>query len=157
MASVNKVQIIGRLGRDPEIRHSPDGTAVANMSVATTSKWKDKNSGEWREDVEWHRVVMYGRTAEVAAEYLHKGSPVYTEGRLKTRKWEDKQGIERYTTEIIADNMQMLGGRDEQSQGDSTQSAPKQQYGQPQQNTYAQAKGGAPQQSMGNIDSDIPF
>lgn len=151
MASVNKCIIVGNLGRDPEIRHSPDGTAVANMSVATTSKWKDKNSGEWREDVEWHRVVMYGRTAEVAGQYLKKGSAVYIEGRLKTRKWEDKQGVDRYTTEIVADNMQMLGGRDEQAQGDST---PKQQYGQPQQ-SYGQPKPQA--QDIGDMDSDIPF
>jgi single-strand DNA-binding protein len=112
MASVNKVILIGNLGRDPEVRYSPDGAAIANLSVATTSSWKDKASGERKDETEWHRVVFYGRTAEVAGEYLKKGRPVYIEGRLKTRKWTDKEGQEKYTTEIVGDTMQMLGGRE---------------------------------------------
>ncbi len=113
MASVNKVIIVGNLGRDPEVRYSPDGAAICNVSIATTSTWKDKNSGERREDTEWHRVVFYNRLAEIAGEYLKKGRSVYVEGRLKTRKWQDKDtGADRYSTEIVADQMQMLGGRE---------------------------------------------
>ncbi len=112
MASVNKVIILGNLGRDPEVRYSPDGSAICNVSVATTSTWKDKASGEKREETEWHRIVFYHRLAEIAGEYLKKGGQVYIEGRLKTRKWQDKEtGAERYSTEIVADSMQMLGGR----------------------------------------------
>ncbi len=113
MASVNKVILVGNLGRDPEVRYSPDGAAICNLSLATTSQWKDKASGERREETEWHRVVMYNRLAEIAGEYLKKGRSVYIEGRLKTRKWQDKDtGADRYSTEIVADQMQMLGGRD---------------------------------------------
>ena len=112
MASVNKVILVGNLGRDPEVRYSPDGAAICNVSIATTSNWKDKNSGERREETEWHRVVFYNRLAEIAGEYLKKGRPVYVEGRLKTRKWQNKEGVDQYTTEVVADQMQMLGGRD---------------------------------------------
>src|ERR1700758_5529498 len=111
MASVNKVILVGNLGRDPETRYSPDGAAITNVSVATTSQWKDKNTGEKREETEWHRVAFFGRLAEIAGEYLRKGSQVYIEGRLRTRKWQDKEGRDRYTTEIVAAEMQMLGGR----------------------------------------------
>ncbi|MGE0797442.1 MAG: single-stranded DNA-binding protein [Lautropia sp.] len=112
MASVNKVILVGNLGRDPETRYSPDGAAICNVSIATTSQWKDKASGERREETEWHRVTFYGRLAEIAGEYLKKGRSVYVEGRLKTRKYTDKQGIEKYATDIIADQMQMLGSRE---------------------------------------------
>ena len=112
MASVNKVILMGNLGRDPEVRYSPDGAAVCNVSIATTSSWKDKTSGERREETEWHRVVFYNRLAEIAGEYLKKGRPVYVEGRIKTRKWQNKEGVDQYTTEVVADNMQLLGGRD---------------------------------------------
>jgi len=113
MASVNKVILVGNLGRDPEVRYTPDGAAICNVSIATTSQWKDKNSGERREETEWHRVVFYNRLAEIAGEYLKKGRSVYVEGRLKTRKWQDKDtGADKYTTEIVADQMQMLGGRE---------------------------------------------
>ncbi|WBF65501.1 MAG: single-stranded DNA-binding protein [Candidatus Kinetoplastibacterium crithidii] len=113
MASVNKVIIVGNLGRDPEVRYTPEGSAICNMSVATTSQWKDRNSGERREETEWHRVVLYNRLAEIAGEFLKKGRPVYLEGRLKTRKWQDKEtGTDRYSTEIIVDQMQMLGSKD---------------------------------------------
>ena len=118
MASVNKVILVGNLGRDPEVRYSPDGAAICNVSIATTSQWKDKASGERREETEWHRVVMYNRLAEIAGEYLKKGRSVYIEGRLKTRKWQDKDtGADRYSTEIVADQMQMLGGREGGGEG----------------------------------------
>lgn len=112
MASVNKVTLIGNLGRDPEVRHTPGGMAVCNASIATTRSWKDKQSGEKKEETEWHRVVFYDRLAEIAGEYLRKGKSVYVEGRLKTRKWE-KDGVDQYTTEIIAEQMQLLGGRED--------------------------------------------
>ena len=110
MASVNKVIIIGNLGRDPETRYMPDGGAITNISVATTDKWKDKN-GEMQEKTEWHRVAFFGKLAEIAGEYLKKGSQVYVEGRLQTRKWQDKDGNDKYSTEIVANQMQMLGSR----------------------------------------------
>src|SRR5690348_13700843 len=111
MASVNKVIIVGNLGRDPETRYLPSGEAVTNISVATTDKWKDKASGEMKEATEWHRVSFFGRLAEIAGEYLKKGSQVYVEGSLRTRKWQDKEGKDRYSTEIRGDVMQMLGSR----------------------------------------------
>ena len=111
MASVNKVIVVGNLGRDPEMRTFPNGDQVANVTVATTDKWKDKQSGEGREHTEWHRIVFNGRLAEIAGQYLKKGSQVYVEGSLRTRKWTDKDGIEKYSTEIRADQMQMLGSR----------------------------------------------
>ena len=112
MASVNKVIVLGNLGRDPETRYSPDGAAITNVTIATSRQWKDKTSGERKEETEWHRVVFYGRLAEIAGEYLKKGRPVYVEGRLKTRKWQDKEGQDRYTTEIVAEEMQLLGSRE---------------------------------------------
>lgn len=112
MASINKVILIGNLGRDPEVRYSPNGNAMCNVTIATSRNWKDKTSGDKVEETEWHRVVFYDRLAEIAGEYLKKGRSVYVEGRLKTRKWQDKEGKDNYTTEIIADNMQMLGGRE---------------------------------------------
>ena len=111
MASVNKVIIVGNLGADPETRYMPSGDAVTNIRVATTDRYKDKASGEMKEATEWHRIAFFGRLAEIAGEYLKKGSPVYIEGRLRTRKWTDKENIERYTTEIVADSMQLLGSR----------------------------------------------
>ena len=111
MASVNKVIVVGNLGRDPETRYMPDGAAITNVSVATSFNWTDKASGEKKEETEWHRVVFRGKLAEVAGEYLKKGSQVYVEGRLRTRKWQDKEGQDKYTTEIVAERMQMLGSR----------------------------------------------
>ena len=111
MASVNKVIIIGNLGADPETRYLPSGEAVTNIRVATTDRWKDKQSGELKEATEWHRIAFFGRLATIAGEYLRKGSQVYVEGSLRTRKWQDKEGQDRYTTEIVADRMQMLGSR----------------------------------------------
>jgi single-strand DNA-binding protein len=118
MASVNKVILIGNLGRDPEVRYTPNGAAVCNLRIATTRNWKNRESGEKQEETEWHSVVLYDRQAEVAGEYLKKGRPVYIEGRLKTRKWQDKEGVDRYTTEIVADSMQLLGGREGLGGGD---------------------------------------
>src|SRR5579862_6205572 len=108
---VNKVILVGNLGADPETRAMPSGTTVANLRIATSESWRDKQSGEQQERTEWHRVVLFGRLGEVAAEYLKKGSQVYIEGSLRTRKWQDKQGVERYSTEIVGNEMQMLGGR----------------------------------------------
>ena len=108
---INKAIVVGNLGRDPEVRYSANGNAIANVTIATTDSWKDRQSGERQEKTEWHRVVFFGRLAEIAGEYLKKGSQVYVEGRLQTRKWEDRDGNERYTTEIVAADMQMLGGR----------------------------------------------
>jgi single-strand DNA-binding protein len=117
MASVNKVIVLGNLGRDPEVRYTPNGAAVCNLRIATTRNWKSRDSGEKQEETEWHSVVLYDRQAEIAGEYLKKGRPVYIEGRLKTRKWQDKDGNDRYTTEIVADSMQLLGGRDDMGGG----------------------------------------
>ena len=111
MASVNKVVLIGNLGRDPEMRYMPSGDAIANFSIATTDNWKDKD-GQKQERTEWHRISVFGKLAEICGEYLKKGSPVYVEGKLQTRKWQDKEGNERQTTEVVADRMQMLGGRE---------------------------------------------
>ena len=111
MASVNKVIIIGNLGKDPETRYLPSGDAVTNITVATTESWKDKKSGDKQEHTEWHRISFFGRQAEVAGEYLKKGSPVYVEGRIRTRKWQDKDGQDRYSTEVVADRLQLLGSR----------------------------------------------
>lgn len=122
--SVNKVILIGNLGRDPEIRYTPNGLAVANLTIATTEAWKDKQSGENQERTEWHRVALYSRLAEIAGEYLRKGSKVYLEGRLQTRKWQDKNtGQDRYTTEIIADSLQMLDSKGAGASGSSDQTA----------------------------------
>lgn len=117
MASVNKVILIGNLGRDPELRSFPDGGQVCNVTLATTRKWKSRDTGDVQEETEWHRVVFRERLAEIAGKYLKKGRPVYVEGRLKTRKWADKDGVDHYATEIVAEEMQLLGGRE--GEGDS--------------------------------------
>ena len=112
MPSVNKVMLLGNLGRDPEVRTFPNGDSVCNFSIATSTSWKDKASGEKKEKTEWHNIVMYRKLAEIAGEYLKKGSSVFVEGSLQTRKWQTKEGQDRYTTEVVADTMQMLGGKD---------------------------------------------
>ena len=112
MASVNKVIIVGNLGKDPEVRYAPSGSAICNITVATSRQWKDKTSGERQEETEWHRITFFDRMAEIAGEYLKKGRPVYVEGRIKTRKYTDKDGVERYSTDIIATELQLLGGRE---------------------------------------------
>lgn len=116
MASVNKVILLGHLGHNPDVRYTPDGSAVCTLSLATSTQWKDRNTNEKREETEWHRVVFHGRLAEVVGEYLTKGRQIYIEGRLRTRKYQDKQsGQDKYVTEVVADNMQMIGGRDSDS------------------------------------------
>jgi len=150
MASVNKAILIGNLGRDPEMRYTAGGDAVANMNLATTENWKDKN-GEKQEKTEWHRVVMFGKVTEIAGEYLKKGSSVYFEGRIQTRKWTDKDGQEKYTTEIVADRMQMLGSRS----GGSSRPMPDEEGSAP-----AAGKPAATGQAGGGFDDmedDIPF
>lgn len=165
MASVNKVIIVGNLGRDPETRYMPNGDAVTNIAVATTESWKDKNTGEKKELTEWHRITFYRKLAEIAGQYLKKGSQIYVEGRLQTRKWTDKEGVERYTTEIIADTMQMLGSRQGMGGGASMDDdygsapAPRQQGGGGGGGGGA-ARGGAasrPAPNFSDMDDDIPF
>jgi single-strand DNA-binding protein len=143
---INKVILIGHLGADPETKALPSGMAVANVSVATTESFKDKQSNEWQERTEWHRVAMFGRLAEVAGEYLRKGSQVYIEGRLRTRKWQDKQGNDRYSTEIVANDMQMLGSRG--GGGAGSESRPLARAG------AQEPAGSAPAE---DFDDDIPF
>ncbi len=162
MASVNKVIIVGNLGRDPETRYMPNGEAVTNIAVATTDTWKDKQTGEKKEQTEWHRITFYRRLAEVAGQYLKKGSQVYIEGRLQTRKWTDKENIERYTTEIIADTMQMLGSRqgmgggsamdDDYSAGSAPATAPRQNSAPARQSAPSK-----PAPNFSDMDDDIPF
>jgi len=154
MASVNKVILIGNLGADPETRYLPSGDAVANIRIATSEKWKDK-SGEQQEHTEWHRIAFFGKLAEIAGEYLKKGSPVYIEGRIRTRKWQDKEGQDKYSTEIVADRMQMLGGRG----GGSGGSEPMKR-----ETAAAEAGGGGKSQqtkksggAFDQMDDDIPF
>jgi len=154
MASVNKVILVGNLGRDPEVRYSPDGAAISNFSIATTDTWRDKATGEKKESTEWHRIVFFGKTAEIAAQYLKKGSAVYVEGALRTRKWTDKEGQERYTTEIVGDRMQMLGGRSGGASGgdeEFDQRPPQSSSG------GGRAAGGAPASAMDSFEDDIPF
>ena len=168
MASVNKVILIGNLGRDPEVRYTPNGNAVCNVTLATTRSWKNKDSGEKQEETEWHRIVFYDRLAEIAGEYLKKGRSIYVEGRLKTRKWTDKEGKENYTTEVIAQEMNMLGSREgmgagggggeEEGGGHGDRSAP--QRSAPVSRPAAPpASRPAPKATTGfdNMDDDIPF
>ena len=153
MPSVNKVILLGNLGRDPELRFLPNGDAVCNFSIATTDSWKDK-AGEKQEKTEWHNIVMYRKLAEIAGEYLKKGRPVYLEGRLQTRKWQTKDGQDRYTTEIVADNMQMLGGRDA-----GTQSTSKNEFNQePKKNdSPSKTDDSSAASSFYEFEDDIPF
>ena len=172
MASVNKVIIIGNLGKDPEVRYTPNGNAVCNLRIATTRTWKSKDSGEKMEETEWHSVVLYDRQAEIAGEYLKKGAQIYVEGRLQTRKWQDKEGKDRYTTEIVANEMQMLGSREGRGapadHGDFDQSTGT--HGEPMDGQdrapsgtsagsrpAARAPAAAPSGGAGDFDDDIPF
>jgi len=145
---INKVILVGNLGADPETRYMPSGGAVTNIRLATTDSWKDKNSGDKQEKTEWHRVVFFNRLAEIAAEYLRKGSQVYVEGRLQTRKWQGQDGQDRYTTEIVANEMQMLGGRGGSGfdSADSGYNAPADTSKKP-----------APAPAVDDFDDDIPF
>ncbi len=149
---VNKVILVGNLGRDPEVRYSPNGQAVANVTVATSESWKDKNTGDKQERTEWHRVVFFGKLAEIAGEYLKKGMQIYVEGRLQTRKWQDKDGADRYTTEIVASEMQMLGSREGRG-------APSNDFNQDQPHATAAPRGqkAAAPATANDLDDDIPF
>src|SRR5476651_2711467 len=154
---INKVILIGHLGADPETRAMPSGMTVANMRLATTESWKDKQTGEQQERTEWHNVALFGRLGEIAAEYLRKGSQVYIEGRLRTRKWQDKEGRDRYTTEIVANEMQMLGGRGGAGGGGSgaggfSETAPRAERAE-----HAEAAAGGAGASRDDFDDDIPF
>jgi single-strand DNA-binding protein len=166
MASVNKVIIVGNLGRDPEIRYMPSGDAIANIAVATSFKSKDRNTGEQKELTEWHRISFFGRLAEIVGQYLKKGSSVYVEGRLQTRKYTDKDGIERYATDIVAENMQMLGGRqgmggDVGGMDDGGGYEPQQQQQRPAPRQAPPAPAARPQPkpapNFSDMDDDIPF
>lgn len=159
---INKVILVGNLGKDPEVRYSANGAAIANLTIATSEQWTDKQSGQKQEKTEWHRVVLFNRLGEIAGEYLKKGSQVYIEGKLQTRKWQDQNGQDRYTTEIVANDMQMLGGR-----GGSAEFSPSQGggFGGAQQGGAAPSQrsggGGAPAATGGgnfdDFDDDIPF
>lgn len=152
MASVNKVIIVGNMGRDPEVKYLPSGDAVANIAVATSYKKKDKNTGEQTEITEWHRISFFGKLAEIVGQYLKKGSSVYVEGRLQTRKYTDKDGVEKYATEIVAESMQMLGGK----QDGGGQAAPAQRQA-PQQQGGAARPAQKPAPNFSDMDDDIPF
>lgn len=166
MASVNKVIIVGNLGRDPEIRYMPSGEAVATLAVATTDNWKDKATGEKKSQTEWHRINFFGRTAEVCGQYLKKGSAVYVEGSLRTRKYTDRDGVEKYATDIKGDSMQMLGGRqDNMSGGEASMDDGYSHTPPPQQQPQRQAPQAAPAPrpapkpapNFSDMDDDIPF
>ncbi|MGN6452930.1 MAG: single-stranded DNA-binding protein [Steroidobacteraceae bacterium] len=150
---INKVILIGNLGADPETRAMPSGTTVANLRVATSESWRDKQSGEQQERTEWHRVALFGRLAEIAGEYLRKGSQVYIEGSLRTRKWQDKQGNDRYSTEIVGNDLQMLGGRGGAGAGTAPAAAGAAGAGAP---SYAEESAGGGSRSE-EFDDDIPF
>ena len=165
MASINKVILIGNLGRDPEVRYTPSGTAVCNVTLATSRNWKDKTSGDKVEETEWHRVVFYDRLAEIAGEYLKKGRSIYVEGRLKTRKWTDKDGVEKYTTEVIANEMKMLGAREGMGgadEGGASRGQPGdagERSARPAQRPAAGKPAESARSSTGfdDMDDDIPF
>ena len=159
MASINKVILIGNLGRDPEVRYTPNGSAVCNVSVATTRNWKNKDSGERMEETEWHRVVFFDRLAEIAGEYLKKGRSVYVEGRLKTRKWQDKDGKDQYTTEVMATEMQMLGSREGMGGGAASEDGGGYERPAPAARPAAAAanRPAAKTSGFSDMDDDIPF
>ena len=152
---INKVILVGNLGQDPETRYMPNGKAVTNLRIATSESWKDKQTGEQREQTEWHSIVMYDKLAEIAAEYLRKGSQVYVEGKLRTRKWQDKEGRDRYTTEINANEMQMLGGRG----GDrgAAAGAGTESRSEPRSSPATERKPAPAGDAGGEFDDDIPF
>ncbi|PJG82761.1 single-stranded DNA-binding protein [Caviibacterium pharyngocola] len=155
MSGVNKVTIVGHLGNEPDMRVMPNGDAVAMLSIATSEQWTDKNTGEKREQTEWHRIVFYRRQAEIVDQYLHKGSQVYIEGRLRTRKWQDQNGQERYTTEIQGDVLQMLGGRNANNQGNNYGAEQNYPLSNAQAKPASQPQGG--ESVLNNFDDEIPF
>ena len=156
MPSVNKVMLLGNLGRDPEVRTFPNGDSVCNFSIATSTSWKDKASGEKKEKTEWHNIVMYRKLAEIAGEYLKKGSSIFVEGSLQTRKWQTKEGQDRYTTEVVADTMQMLGGRDSRvSESSNSGDNFSQEPARVNKNDVNTSSSGEPTLEL--PDDDIPF
>jgi single-strand DNA-binding protein len=161
MASINKVILVGNLGRDPETRYMPNGDAICNVSLATTLKWKGKDSGEMVEETEWHRLVFKGRLAEIAGEYLKKGRQIYVEGRLKTRKWQDKEGVEKFTTEIVATELQMLGTREGMGGGgdgeDAGYQAPARSSAPARSAPAAKPVPAKSSTGFDDMDDDIPF
>ena len=156
MASVNKVILVGNLGKDPETRYAPSGDAICNITLATTDSWKDKQTGEKKEATEWHRVVFFGKLAEIAGQHLKKGSQIYVEGSLRTRKWQDQNGQDRYTTEIRASEMKMLGGKDDSSAGSREGNTGGQQRQAPRNASAPQPARQAPP-AQDNFDDDVPF
>ena len=154
---INKVILVGNLGADPDTRYMPSGKAVTNIRIATSESWKDKQTGDMQERTEWHSIVMYDKLGEIAAEYLRKGSQVYIEGKLRTRKWQDKEGKDRYTTEIIADQMQMLGGRGGGGGGPSEPREPRSQSRQAPAEDRADRSTADADGGGGEFDDDIPF
>ena len=154
---INKVILIGNLGQDPEVKFMPNGNAVTNVTIATSESWKDKNTGEQVDKTEWHRVVFFRRLAEIAGEYLKKGSKVYIEGKLQTRKWQDQSGNDRYTTEIVANEMQMLDSRGGGGGGDFKPSSNQASNKQPSGQSSNQAPATAPAGGFDDFDDDIPF
>jgi len=157
MASVNKVIIVGNLGADPETRYLPSGEAVTNIRVATSDRWKDKASGEMKEATEWHRISFFGRLAEVAGEYLKKGSQVYVEGQLRTRKWQDKEGQDRYSTEIRADVMQMLGRKEGSGEAREPSAPRSEPRGEAKPRSEAKPAAKKPAGKFDDMEDDIPF
>lgn len=159
MASVNKVILVGHLGKDPETRYMPNGDAITNATLATSESWKDRQTGEKKEQTEWHRLVFYRKLAEIAGQYLRKGSLIYIDGSLKTRKWQDKDGQDRYTTEITVNEMTMLGGRGDAGGGQSSGEPQRQQQQRPQGNGGGQQQRQSAPQSRGfdDFEDDIPF
>ncbi len=163
---INKVILVGNIGGDPEVRYMPNGNAVATLSLATSESWKDKETGNKQERTEWHRVVCFNRLGEIVGEYVRKGSKLYVEGSLRTRKWQDQQGQDRYTTEIVASDIQMLDGKGQTNSGfgddampqqESYQNAPAARRPQPQQKQTQQSSQSAAQQAFDELDDDIPF
>ncbi len=160
---VNKVILVGNLGRDPEVRYSANGQAIANVTIATTESWKDKNTGEKQEKTEWHRIVFFGRLGEIVGEYLKKGAQIYVEGRLQTRKWQDKEGKDRYTTEIVANEMQMLGSKGGAASGEYAGQSSSQPTSQSSSQSSSQGQSSQPTQpatqaaGADDFDDDIPF
>ena len=164
MASVNKVILVGNCGRDPVVRYAPSGSAIANVTIATSRQWKDKTSGERQEETEWHRVTFFDRMAEIAGEYLKKGKPVYIEGRIKTRKYTDKDGVEKFATDIIATDMQLLGGREGGGAGgggagssDDTAPASSPRSAPPARSAPAPKPAAKSSTGFDDMDDDIPF
>ncbi len=154
MSSVNKVIIVGNLGKDPEVRYLPSGEQICNITLATSERYKDKASGEYKENTEWHRVVFFGKLAEICGQYLQKGKKIYVDGRIRTNKWQDKEGNERYTTEIIGSEMKMLSGKDDSGRREAPEAPGTMAEADKKKAATASAKTGSP---FDDMDDDVPF